>query len=58
MSLCQSKKNIGFIIVFFVFLFLPLFSGEPKISNLTMVPSNPNFGEEVTISFDLCITSM
>jgi len=28
---------------------------EPKISNFTMNPSDPDFGEEVMISFDLCI---
>lgn len=46
--------------IYFIFVIIIILSGmtlfaEPKIYNLTMNPSNPNFGEEVTISFDLCI---
>ncbi|MBP7792292.1 MAG: T9SS type A sorting domain-containing protein [Candidatus Goldbacteria bacterium] len=54
MRLRQNKKRLSFTMIFFAFLCFSLFA-EPKIYNLTMTPSNPNFGEEVTISFDLCI---
>ncbi len=55
MNFWKHRKNLLIIVSLYISLKLPLFSGEPKINNLTMVPTNPNFGEEVTISFDLCI---
>ena len=55
MGLRKKWRYIFFLSFFLIILNMSLFSGEPRIYNLTMIPSNPNFGDEVTISFDLCI---
>jgi hypothetical protein len=44
------------IIVFFCLsIFSLIMAGDPAISNLVMVPAQPNFGDTVKVDFDVCI---
>ncbi len=49
------KKNlILFLLTVIFILAAPLLFADAKITNLTMVPANPNFGDSVTLDFDYC----
>ncbi len=50
----KIKPVLIFLAMIFLFCSARIFAANSMVSNLTMTPANPNFGDLVTINFDYC----